>query len=80
MDKIKITVRFSTIDRYRESRTFATLAGARSYAQRKIGAHPEMGSGYAVSAWGDAKVTVSGCSLDDLFPVAARVATMEGAL
>lgn len=63
-----INVYLSTLDGHRESRRFATIKGARAYAQRKIGPHPEIGSGYAVSPWGDAKITVSGdCSLTDLF-------------
>ena len=69
-----INVYFSTLDGHRESRRFATIKGARAYAQRKIGPHPEIGTGYAVSPWGDAKITVSGgCTLEALFDQEAEL-------
>ena len=68
-----INVYLSTLDGHRESRRFATIKGARAYAQRKIGPHPEIGSGYAVSPWGDAKITVSGCTLETLFDQEAEL-------
>jgi hypothetical protein len=69
-DKRDIRVTYSTFDRYRESRRFKTLKGARAYAQRKIGVHPEISVTfhYAVSAYGDAKIEVRGATLAELFP------------
>ena len=52
-----ITVRYSTIDRYSESRRFKTLAGARAYARRKMGDTYDIGGYYAVSGDGVAKLT-----------------------
>jgi hypothetical protein len=63
-----ITVYYATSDRYRETRKFKTLSGARAYAQKKIGKTPEMGTHYAVSGYGTAKIEVSGASLKELFP------------
>ena len=63
-----ITVYFSTSDGYRETRKFKTLFGARRYAQSKIGETPEVGSYYAVSGYGDAKIEASGATMKELFP------------
>lgn len=64
-----IKVRYSSIDRYSESRRFKTLAGARKYAAKWVGEHPEIGSYYAVSGDGVGKIEVSGdASLKDIFP------------
>lgn len=73
-----IRVRYSTIDRYYESRRFKTLEGARRYAARWIGETPDIGYsfGYAVSADGIGKITVDGATLDELFPASAD-ATIE---
>ena len=73
MEKTKITVSYRTCDRYGESRSFATLAGARSYAIRKIGPHPEIGTSYAVSPCGTAVIRVKGTTLESLFPPVCRV-------
>jgi len=71
--KMKITVSYSSIDRCYKTRYFATLAGARKFAHRCVGAHPEMGGYYAVSGDGIGKITVSGdASLKDLFPEPAE--------
>lgn len=78
MTPARLSVYFKTVDHYSESRRFATLEGARAYAQRKIGETPEMGSFYAVSPWGDARITVNGtvgeraASVCDLFPRVAE--------
>lgn len=65
----EVKTHFSTIDRYHESRSFKTLEGARAYAHRKVGAHPEYSSfGYVVSSYGDAKLTFSGATFEELFP------------
>lgn len=63
-----IKVRYSSVDGFSRSKTFKTLNGARKYAQEMVGEHPDMGFYYAVSFDGIGKVTVSGCSLAELFP------------
>ncbi len=65
--EIKIT--YSSCDWFRETRKFKTLKGARAYAHRWVGEHPEMGSRYAISGDGIGKVTVKGATLADLFPM-----------
>ncbi len=65
---MEIKVRYSTIDRFTETRKFKTLDGARKFAQNWIGRHPEIGGHYAVSGDGIGKITVSGATLADLFP------------
>jgi len=64
---MKIIVRYNSVDRYSERRTFKTLKFARRYAHKWIGEHPEIGCGYAVSGDGIGKITVDGATLDDLF-------------
>lgn len=66
-EKLVITVRYSSIDRYRTRRTFKTLEGARKFAVHYVGEHPEMGSTYAVSDDGVGKIEVEGCTLRELF-------------
>lgn len=63
-----ITVIYSSVDGYREKRTFNALHLARSYAQERIGEHPEMGSFYAISGDGIGKIQVNGALLKELFP------------
>lgn len=63
---VQITVRFRTIDRFSETRSFKTLEGARKYAVRRVGEHPEIGSDYATDDVG--VLRVEGCLLSDLFP------------
>jgi len=66
---VKIKVKYSSIDRYSESRTFATLDGARRYARKWLGDNFDVGGWYAVSWDGVGKVQVSGdATLRDLFP------------
>jgi hypothetical protein len=62
-----ITVRVRTVDHFRKSRTFKTLAGAQKFAQRYVGETPELGSHYAVSADGVATVYAS-VPVAELFP------------
>ena len=62
-----IKVRYSTIDRFSQTRRFKTLEGARKFAVYYVGEHPEMGSSYAVSDDGVGKITVEGCTLRELF-------------
>lgn len=70
-----IRVRYSTIDHYQEARWFGTLKGAKAFAQKCVGEHPEIGSFYAVSSDGVGKITVQGAALTDLFPEPPAAAT-----
>ena len=63
-----ITVRYSSIDGYRKRCRFKTLAGARKFATKWVGAHPEIGSSYAICDDGLGKITVEGALIHDLFP------------
>jgi len=63
-----ITVRVETLDHFRKTRRFRTLNGARRFAQQWVGEAPDLGSTYAVSFDGIAKVTVSGATLAEIFP------------
>ena len=67
-------IRYSSIDRFSQSRSFKTLAGAQKFAQRWVGPHPELGGYYAISDDGVGKVTCSGCKLTDLFPAPGSIA------
>lgn len=65
-----IKVTYSTLDRFRKTRSFKTLAGAQKFAQHWVGQTPEVSTswGYAVSGDGMGKVTVRGANILDLFP------------
>lgn len=63
-----ITITYTSIDRLRKRRSFKTLAGARRFAHKWIGAHPDIGGSYAVSFDGIGRVTWKGCSSAELFP------------
>lgn len=63
-----ITVRYSTVDRFCETKRFTKIEDAREYAQQWIGRFPEIGRGYAVSDDGIGKIEVRGTSLFQLFP------------
>jgi hypothetical protein len=66
---VTIKVHYSSVDRFSQTRSFKTLEGARRYAMRWVGEHPEVGGWYAVSGDGMGKVTVTGdATLRDLFP------------
>jgi len=70
---MRIVVRYKAIDGFAQTRRFKTLAGARRFAQRCVGRMPEVGSGYAVSADGVGRITVSTdgdepVDVHDLFP------------
>jgi hypothetical protein len=56
-----IRVRYSTIDGFSQSRTFKTLEGARRFAQKWVGPHPDVGEtyNYAVSFDGVGKITAN---------------------
>lgn len=67
---VTIRVKYSTLDRFTQTRSFKTLAGARKFAQKYVGAKPEISDtfGYAVSGDGMGKIIAQGCSIHDLFP------------
>lgn len=66
-----ITIVYSSVDGGWTTRKFKTLKGARAFAHKWVGGHPEIGSSYAVSGDGIGKVTVQGATLAELFPAAA---------
>lgn len=64
-----IRLYFSTIDNCRKVARYKSLAGAQKAAWDRVGKHPEIGSNYAVSGDGIAKVVVSGdATMAELFP------------
>lgn len=67
---VEITVTYSSVDRFRQTRKFKTLAGAQKYAQKMVGETPEISAmfQYAVSGSGVGKVEVRGATLKALFP------------
>lgn len=70
-EKTPVSVRLtvSTVDRYRKTRTFTTLRGARAFAVAAVGPAPEYSSfGYAVDSSGTSKLEWDGCAFSDLFP------------
>ena len=62
----RITIRYSAVDGYRETRHFKTLQGAQRYADKMLGI-PEFGAYYAISNDGIGKITAT-ISLRALFP------------
>jgi len=64
----EIVVVYSTNDRFRTRRKFASVRAAQDFAHHWIGPHPVIGGGCAVSGDGVGKVTVKGATLSDLFP------------
>ena len=64
---MSIVVTYSSIDGARKRRSFKTVAKARAFAIYWVGETPEMGLGYAVAGDGVGKVTVTGCTLKELF-------------
>lgn len=75
---MEIKLHYSTIDRYSKSATFKTLAGARRFAYKWVGQHPDVSEafGYAVSSDGMGKVTFWGVTSSELFPE-VKDATVE---
>lgn len=65
-----IRVTYVSCDGYRQTRKFKTLRGAQRFAHEWVGAHPDIGTRYAVSFDGIGRVTVEGVALSDLFPAA----------
>lgn len=64
----KVTILYTAVDGSRMIKDFKTLNGAKGFAHKMIGEHPEMGGHYAVSGDGIGKVQVTGVSLNELFP------------
>lgn len=64
-----ITIRYSTIDHFSETRRFKTLEGARKYAKMRMGDTFDIGSSYAVDMFGTGKLEVRGVSLETLLDV-----------
>jgi hypothetical protein len=67
-EKEVIKVRYSSIDGFSKTAKFKTMNGARKFAHKWVGEHPEIGSHYAVAGDGVGKVTVEGTTLAELFP------------
>ena len=66
---MNIKVLYTSVDRVRIKRAFKTLKMAQRFAHHYVGAHPDMGSYYAVSNDGIGKIEVWGdCTLQQLFP------------
>jgi hypothetical protein len=65
-----IIVRYYSCDGVRMARTFKTLAGARAFAHKMVGEHPEIGGMYAASGDGIGTVRCEGATMRDLFPAA----------
>jgi hypothetical protein len=72
-----IRVTYASIDGVRETRRYKTLKGAQKFAHYLIGAHPELGSFYAVSGDGVGRITCAGCTLRELFPAQADMTPAE---
>ena len=76
MSATRIRLSYRAIDGYRLTRTYKTLAGARRFAWRWAGRHPEVGSTYAVTFDGVGRVDWSGTldgkpvTPEDLWPSA----------
>lgn len=58
-----ITLRYSTIDHFRETRKFKSLVGAQRYARRRMGNQFDIGSSYVVAGDGVSKLEAKGVDL-----------------
>jgi len=65
---MKIKISYRATDGYSKTKTYTTLKGAMKYAHDMLGKHPDMGGGYAVSFDGVGRITVTGCTISELFP------------
>lgn len=63
------TVTLISVDGFRKTKTYKTIAAARKFAVNYVGETPEFGCNYAVSADGVATIYVDGCTLNQLFGV-----------
>lgn len=58
---------FTTIDGFRESRSFKTLKGAKAYFDKRMGSTYDISTlGYAVDMFGTGKLTLSGATWTEL--------------
>lgn len=73
----EIIVNYLAVDGASMRRKYKTLKGAQKFAHRFVGAHPEIGSYYAISGDGVGRVTCAGCTLRELFPPAAASKEQE---
>lgn len=64
-----ITVTLISVDGFRKTKTYKTIAAARKFAVEYVGETPEFGSNYAVAADGVATIYVDGCTLKQLFGI-----------
>jgi len=62
-----IVVTYDSIDGVRKRQKYWSLKEARAFAVKWVGENAEFGTGYAVSQDGIGKVTVQGCTLQELF-------------
>jgi hypothetical protein len=62
---MRITIRYSSIDGYSETRHYQTLTGAHRWADEMLGDCFEIGTGYAISGDGIGKIQ-SNISLEEL--------------
>jgi hypothetical protein len=77
-----IKVKYSTIDRFTKRGSFKTIAGARKFAHKWVGKHPDISYsyGYAVSDSGTGKVEIDGevdgrpVRWKDIFPTEEEIA------
>ena len=65
--RMNIKITRSACDGVRDTRTFKTIQGARAFAVKYVGEHPEMGGDYAVNGDGVATIRVQGATLKELF-------------
>lgn len=63
-----IKVVYDSIDGVHKEETFPTLEEAQEYAWKWVGRYPGLGSFYAVSDDGVARIMVRGATLRELFP------------
>lgn len=71
----QIIIHYSALDGFHETRHFKTVAGAQRYAQKWVGATPEISYNfqYAVSYDGYGRIMAQGATMTELFPQAYRV-------
>jgi hypothetical protein len=62
-----ITINYRSVDGYRLTRRYKTVKGARAFAVKWVGKHPDIGSSYAVSFDGIGIIRAEGISLEALF-------------
>lgn len=65
---MNIAIFYTAVDGFVSRRRFKTLNGAKHYAHKMVGDHPEMGSHYAISGDGVGKIEVLGVPLTEVFP------------